>query len=45
MCKKNLSNITKYKLEQTFYESLNTYQIAKLKMMIEGQLGKLTVKK
>jgi hypothetical protein len=34
LCKKNLSNLTKYKLEQTFYDSLSAFQMTKLKVMI-----------
>jgi uncharacterized membrane protein len=44
LCKKNLSNITKYKLEQIFYDSLSAYQLAKLKLVVEGELSKLTAK-
>jgi hypothetical protein len=36
LCKKNLSHITKYKLEQNLYDILSPYQLGKVKMMIEG---------
>lgn len=44
MCKKNLSNITKYKLEQSLFDCISNYQLEKMKMMIEGEMTKITTK-
>ena len=44
ICRKNLSNITNYKLTQDYFESINQYQLLKLKTMTENSLHKLQVK-
>ena len=44
MCKKNLSNMTKYKLGQSLFDCISNYQLLKMKMMIEGELSKITTK-
>jgi len=44
LCRKNLSNVTKYKLSQDYYESINYYQLAKLKRISENELNKVMVK-
>ena len=44
LCRKNLSNITSYKLSQDYYESINHFQLAKLKRITESALNKVMIK-
>jgi len=45
LCKKTLSNITEYKLGQSFYQSLSPYQMNRLKQLIEAEITKVASKK
>jgi hypothetical protein len=44
LCRKNLSTVTKYKLTQDYFESINRYQLAKLRRITESEINKVRVK-